>query len=513
MAKGDKRSWIWNIFIVAVIALWGAAMGVYFARQKTPRMSPPPLSAAAPQAADLDQWMGVYLGRTKIGYVFSRLRQADPGYELWAKSRLKIKMAAQDQDIFLDLQGRLDPDYSVRRLEFELLASGLSIRVHGERQGDNLDLTIGTGGEEIKSTLHFQHPPTLEYEWALRDQLKSAKIGDEFASSFFEPLTQSEMPIRVRIEGEEELTVMGRPRPCWKAQMTLKNQSEWIWAAKDDGAIVKEFDQATGLTSLLETREEAMNVDWAKAGETDLMVTLMVPADREINDPRAVTHLKARLVGAPLTGLATVSPGRQTLAGDEVEVTMEAALPAQGYTLPLTRTIQDKATELGEWLKPTPLIQSDHPKVQAAAAEARGDAADAVAATDRLIAYTAKNVEDSLVVSVPSALEVLEKKRGACKEHTVLFVALARASGIPARVVSGIVYSDQMMISGFYYHAWAEVWLAGPDGPGAWIAVDPTFNQVPADATHIKLVEGDLDKMLDLMQVMGKLQVKVEAYQ
>jgi asparagine synthetase B (glutamine-hydrolysing) len=50
----------------------------------------------------------------------------------------------------------------------------------------------------------------------------------------------------------------------------------------------------------------------------------------------------------------------------------------------------------------------------------------------------------------------------------------------------------------------------GPDGNGAWIAVDPTFNQVPADATHIKLVEGDLDKMLDLMQVMGKLQVKVE---
>jgi hypothetical protein len=65
---------------------------------------------------------------------------------------------------------------------------------------------------------------------------------------------------------------------------------------------------------------------------------------------------------------------------------------------------------------------------------------------------------------------------------------------------------------GFYYHAWAEVWLGGSDGSGSWVAVDPTFKQFPADATHIKLKEGELGDMIQLMQVIGKLRVEVEDY-
>ena len=147
-----------------------------------------------------------------------------------------------------------------------------------------------------------------------------------------------------------------------------------------------------------------------------------------------------------------------------------------------------------------------------AAGEAVGEAREAVAAVDGLLAWISKNVEPSLVTSIPSALEVLGKKKGACKEHTVLFIAMARSLGIPARTVSGIVYSDQQMIEGFYYHAWAEVYLAGPDGAGSWVSVDPSFNQNPADATHVKLIEGDLEKMLNLMQVIGRLRVEVEDY-
>ncbi|MBK9646094.1 MAG: hypothetical protein IPO67_13240 [Deltaproteobacteria bacterium] len=35
--------------------------------------------------------------------------------------------------------------------------------------------------------------------------------------------------------------------------------------------------------------------------------------------------------------------------------------------------------------------------------------------------------------------------------------------------------------------------------------VDPTFGQFPADATHVKLVEGDLDRQIEIMGVMGRL--------
>src|SRR5205807_1297290 len=82
------------------------------------------------------------------------------------------------------------------------------------------------------------------------------------------------------------------------------------------------------------------------------------------------------------------------------------------------------------------------------------------------------------------ARPVLENKAGDCTEHTLLFVALARAAGLPAREVGGVAYvgGDE---PAFGWHAWAEV----HDG-SQWVAVDPTWGQVFVDATHIKFSEG-----------------------
>jgi transglutaminase-like putative cysteine protease len=81
---------------------------------------------------------------------------------------------------------------------------------------------------------------------------------------------------------------------------------------------------------------------------------------------------------------------------------------------------------------------------------------------------------------------------------------------IPARIAAGVVYSDRVPgtagLGAFYYHAWPEVRMA-PDQP--WIPVDPTFGQFPADATHVKLVEGDLDRQIEIMAYMGRLGFKV----
>ena len=110
-------------------------------------------------------------------------------------------------------------------------------------------------------------------------------------------------------------------------------------------------------------------------------------------------------------------------------------------------------------------------------------------------------------LSVPNALEVLRLGQGDCNEHTALYVALARIAGIPSRIAAGVVYSDAMGENGgFYYHAWPEVYLGEVHG---WVPVDPTFGQFPADASHVKLVEGDLDKQVEIMGVMGRLGFKM----
>jgi transglutaminase-like putative cysteine protease len=83
----------------------------------------------------------------------------------------------------------------------------------------------------------------------------------------------------------------------------------------------------------------------------------------------------------------------------------------------------------------------------------------------------------------------------------LLFVALARAAGLPAREVGGVAYvgGDE---PAFGWHAWAEI----HDG-SQWVAVDPTWGEVYVDATHIKFTEGSEDR--SYVNVAGKLKLKV----
>jgi transglutaminase-like putative cysteine protease len=67
-----------------------------------------------------------------------------------------------------------------------------------------------------------------------------------------------------------------------------------------------------------------------------------------------------------------------------------------------------------------------------------------------------------------------------------------RAAKIPARPVYGVAYTGDGE-SLFAYHAWVEVALtvpaSDPTQPAVerWVAIDPTWGEERADATHLQL--------------------------
>jgi transglutaminase-like putative cysteine protease len=86
-----------------------------------------------------------------------------------------------------------------------------------------------------------------------------------------------------------------------------------------------------------------------------------------------------------------------------------------------------------------------------------------------------------------SAEQVIADPQGDATEFARLFVAMARASGIPSRPRVGLVARR----TGFFFHAWAEVWL------GHWVPVDPYLGQLPADLTHIRIATSGEDALSD----------------
>lgn len=77
---------------------------------------------------------------------------------------------------------------------------------------------------------------------------------------------------------------------------------------------------------------------------------------------------------------------------------------------------------------------------------------------------------------------VLKNREGVCDEITNLFISMLRSLKIPARFVSGVVYSN--VGNKFSNHGWAEVYF--PDY--GWVPFDITFGQYGwVDPTHVKL--------------------------
>ncbi len=110
-----------------------------------------------------------------------------------------------------------------------------------------------------------------------------------------------------------------------------------------------------------------------------------------------------------------------------------------------------------------------------------------------------RKVKKQPTVSLPSALDVLRNMEGDCNEHTYLFVALARAVGIPAKIKVGLLHTN----GAFYYHAWPAVFV------GRWWELDPTIGQEAVDATHVAILEGETADQLKLLGLVGQLNADV----
>jgi transglutaminase-like putative cysteine protease len=161
--------------------------------------------------------------------------------------------------------------------------------------------------------------------------------------------------------------------------------------------------------------------------------------------------------------------------------------------------MDSKQSELAEFLKPTMLIQSQDPEIKKLAqrlVQGKKNDWDKALVLEK---WVYKNLEKSMTVSLPSAVEVLRSRRGDCNEHATLYAALARAAGLPCKLCLGVVYLDGK----FYYHAWNSVYC------GQWIELDPAFGQAPADAARLRLVEGDLSQQTRLLSAFGNLKIEI----
>jgi hypothetical protein len=439
---------------------------------------------------DRDSWMNIFQNGRKIGSSHTTFSKIDTGYLLSEDIYMRINTMGFVQDINLRTGGRLNPDFTLSSFDFEISSGRFRFTAQGTVSDDVLSIkTQSLGASRI---IDINIEDKLYVAAGILDSVRALKLepGDKFTFQVFDPATMGQEPVNIKVIGREEVLNMGIKKPTKKIEIVFKGATQFAWIG-EGGDVIKE----TGLLGIsLEktTRDNALFGESVKSSQ-DLTKIASVPSNVVIDNAPLLTRLDIEIKGIHYQTIH-LDGGRQTFNNNVLTIRKEAL-----SNIPAVLNINEMQDPEMKFLKPTPFVQSDHPKIRKLANKILTNGGDPLQRASKLVAWVYKNIDKRPVISMPDALSTLENRVGDCNEHAVLLAALARAAGIPARIEAGLVYLNGR----FYYHAWNLVYV------GKWLTMDSLFNQIPADVTHIRFSSGGQREQLDLMGIMGKIKLKI----
>lgn len=486
--RRNKPFWVAGSLLVMVfLGLLAIRLGMIEllrSRPKTLSISPMGLPP------ERETWMNIWQNDRKIGVSHSEFTTEADGYGLQETVRMRINTMGMVQDIHLRTRGRLNPDFSLADFDFEINSSRFSFSVKGAVAGERLKIQTASAGSTREMDIKIKSKPYLLAGITAAMAAAELNAGDKYIFDIFDPSTMGQTPVEVNVIGREDIRIGGSQKTATKVSLNFKGAIQIAWIG-ESGEVLKEKG-ILGIRLEKTTREDALFGLPLESSE-DLTRTASIPSNVVLENLERRLSLKVEISGVPFDKLQ-LDGGRQTISGSVLSVTKES-------TANLAAAIDTQRLHPLEkiFLRSTPFVQSDDEKIRILAQQIAGDQSVPLEKVRLLVDWMQRNIEKRPVLSLPDALSTLEHRVGDCNEHAVLLAALARSVGIPCRIEAGLVY----LKGRFYYHAWNLVYL------GRWITVDSLFGQLPADVSHLRFVTGSPKQQLDLMGIIGNIQLKV----
>jgi len=476
MSQGIRKVRLTTVAGICCSALFLGLLGIRLGLFEEKRPTPLPITRKTPATYT---WLEIFQESEKIGYSHRRVLPHDGGYQISETTFMRLNTMGMVQDINLLTKGVLAKDMSLSAFEFELKSSRFDFKASGKVGINEIELVVN--GQPSKMPVKTP----LYLTAGIFDAVSAVdiKIGETRTFNIFDPASMSQRPIKVTFTGMDKVKIMGQDISTRKLETDFMGAKHTAWVT-----LTGEIVQETGPLGITLKKSDATRAFGNIAEHTrDLTRLVSVDAGRRIEHAANAKKIVYKVGGLP--PLPAIMGERQHLVEDRLTITREAR-PVSTFSPDL---------DPGNFLAPSPFVQSEHPRIVSLTRELVGQTASAREKVVRIKEWLYTEIEKRPVISVPNALETLNNKMGDCNEHAVLFAALARASGVPTIIEAGLVYLDGR----FYYHAWNAVYL------DRWITVDTLMGQFPADVTHIRLTRGGPDSQLDLMGVIGNVSLEI----
>jgi hypothetical protein len=494
----------------AIIAAWLVGLALLVQREYF-RPQIERLADAATRITPGAVYYGVMQGNRQVGFASSTIDTAESSIGVIDYLVADIPVGGKARRTSARTNVTLSRTFHLVRFDLTINAEGPPVRAAGRVDGDSvLILGVASGTDKADSQRVALHGPILlptlvPLAVSLTER---PKLGKHYVFPVFDPASLAPRNVGLDVRAESlfvvnDSAVFDSASTRWRGvlpdtvrawQVTAQTAGGFSGWIDEQGRILETTQLGFELRRLpYEVAFENWRADSGRVAVTDdrdILETTAIAAN--VRMTKRVSSLEARLSGVSLVGF-DINGRRQRLVRDTLFVA-----EAPDTALVTARRLPYRTAD-GSASNPEPLLQSDDREIVRLARRLRGTDRDPRVVAERLNAWVHDSIAPRITFSVPNALQVLKTRAGDCNEHTQLFVALARAAGLPSRVAAGLAYVDGK----FYYHAWPEVFFDD------WVAVDPTFGQFPADAAHLRFIVGGLARQTELLRLMGNLKIDV----
>ena len=448
-----------------------------------------PLQFTLDTLPEKDAWAGLAINNAKVGYAHGSVRATGSGlYEIHTETVIALRMLGFEKVIDVRTRDFVQADLTLVDFDAEILMDGNRLRVSGRVEGSRLLVTLENAGVSDHRELALSGPLRPGSAVGLVPLIQGVEAGRRYTYSVFNPESMQVASVEQSIEAGADV-----PGAAFVVHSRQEGQTGALWL-DSAGLVLAETALGGALRATPETESGARAyLQAARSSNEDVIVDLsLVKANREIALPRNVGRMRIALQGIDLElPSGTGQQCRRTGATWECD---------------LDGRLRGKPTGAAASLRPSFTVPSADPAIVRLAAQITASAGSDDARVRAILRWIDANIRKEAADAF-TALDVLAARRGECQGHTYLYAALARASGIPTRVANGLVYSEEH--HGFLYHTWAES-LVG-DG---WRAIDPTFGQPVADATHIKVLEGeDYGDIAPMVDLIGRVRARIASFE
>jgi hypothetical protein len=458
-----------------------------------------------------ESWDAVYLNKSRVGFFHTQvIPKKDKDRDL---INVQIDMyltfkRAGDSVSMEYLYGTIEtPEGQVLRLDTRTLASKKEMRSHGDVVDGKMTLILEGSGQPQQLTIPWGPDVRGPYGAEMSIARKPMSPGETREVKVFIPELNKIGVTRLAAQAVETVSVGGNVKQelLRVDQITLVDGKpspglEQTLHVDSAGQIRRTMNSSFGGMEVYRTTKEfaTKNITGAKL---DLAAAALMKVKRKIQSP---TESREMVYNVRMTGdqPAQVFPNdpRQTLT---------PGADARSARL-VVRTLGPEAGEPGaetvdeQFLRPNAFINSEDKLVVAHATKATAGISDPWLKAVAIEHWVFQNMKKkNFETAFAPASEVARDLEGDCSEHSVLTAAMCRASGLPSRVVTGMVYDEPHQ--GFGFHMWDEVYVNR-----RWVAIDAAFDESQVDATHIKLSDSSLagispfETFLSIVSVFGK---------